>query len=391
MGYVLVSYQPGAASAYAIRLHTALARRLGGENVALHPPDAEAPESTAPAAHLVLVEPSWLDPTSGSTSAGDPVASMRASVARSLQTPNASVIAVLLDDTDLPTADRLPTELQSLVQGPRIRLTDTTFDDDIDRLLALIGTQRSETTSRVCGQCGFAVSSDDSFCPACGAYLDWDGEPDRSPRYRGGSSGPASATPPPRPGGPAQVDETVAAAPSINDIVRAAITDTVTPGLLAFNPPTEMRQGRLERVEVRVARSGDLQELLTTGLRGRGVPITEEIETSPFMGVELFGDGFEVKPLSATEQLVAQLACWEYDVRPLRAGTLTLVLSVTMRIALPERPDERIAVPVFERSIRVRIDPVYRSRQFVADNWQWLTATALGVGGALAAWRQFLQ
>lgn len=57
---------------------------------------------------------------------------------------------------------------------------------------------------------------------------------------------------------------------------------------------------------------------------------------------------------------------------------------------LPGRPDERFAVPVFERIIRVGVDPVYGTRRFVADNWQWLAATALGLGGGLGAWSKLL-
>ena len=53
---------------------------------------------------------------------------------------------------------------------------------------------------------------------------------------------------------------------------------------------------------------------------------------------------------------------------------------------LANRADETISVPVLERSVRVRIDPVYGSRQFVGRNWQWLIATSAGLAGAITAW-----
>ena len=57
-----------------------------------------------------------------------------------------------------------------------------------------------------------------------------------------------------------------------------------------------------------------------------------------------------------------------------------------MRIGLPGRPDEPVAIPVFEHDIRVRVDPIYGTRQFVVRHWQWVLATLLGLGGAIGAW-----
>ena len=51
-----------------------------------------------------------------------------------------------------------------------------------------------------------------------------------------------------------------------------------------------------------------------------------------------------------------------------------------------ERSDETLSVPVLERSVRVRVDPVYGSRQFLGKNWQWLIATAAGLAGVVTAW-----
>jgi len=46
----------------------------------------------------------------------------------------------------------------------------------------------------------------------------------------------------------------------------------------------------------------------------------------------------------------------------------------------------RIAVPVLERDIRIRVVVRYGARRLVTNNWRWLIATVLGLGGALAAW-----
>lgn len=170
------------------------------------------------------------------------------------------------------------------------------------------------------------------------------------------------------------------------DPVSEAVRKAVRPGLLAFNPPAEMVQGRPERVEVGVARSPELRAALAAGLRGRGTPQFVGVDTSAFMGVELRGSSFEIIPLSPLEQLIAPLARWEFDVTPTRAGLQTLTLCVNMRIDSPATAGGRIAVPVLERDIRIRVDVRYGARRFVTNNWQWLIATVLGLGGALAAW-----
>ena len=174
-----------------------------------------------------------------------------------------------------------------------------------------------------------------------------------------------------------------------DDAVSRAVREVVRPGLLAFNPAAEMIQGRKERVEVGIARSSELRQALGAGLRGRGEPQFEEVDTSSFMGVDLKGAAFEITPLSPLEQLVAPLARWEFDVTPSRAGHQTLTLCISLRVDVINSgltSGGRIAVPVLERDIRIRVDVAYGTRRFVAANWQWLIVTAAGLGGAIAAW-----
>ena len=189
------------------------------------------------------------------------------------------------------------------------------------------------------------------------------------------ASGPA-----PGPGQEAQL------APLAAEWISRVVRDTVHPGLLAFNPPAEMQQGRADRIEVGVARSPELRDALTTGFRGRGLPEVVHVDAAPLMGVELRGSSFEIEPLSPPEQLVVPLARWEFDVTPLRSGSQTLALCVTIRIDSPFLTGGQIAVPVFERHIRIKVDVVYGTRRFVANNWQWLVGTAVGLGGGIAAW-----
>jgi hypothetical protein len=175
-------------------------------------------------------------------------------------------------------------------------------------------------------------------------------------------------------------------APLSEEWISELVRDTVHPGLLAFNPPLEMHQGRSERIEVGVARSPELRDALTAGFRGRGLPEVVHVDAAPLMGVELRGSAFSIEALSTVEQLVVPLARWEFDVTPLKSGSQTLTLCVTIRIESPDFSGGRIAVPVFERDIRIKVDVVYGTRRFVASNWQWLVGTAVGLGGGIAAW-----
>jgi hypothetical protein len=115
----------------------------------------------------------------------------------------------------------------------------------------------------------------------------------------------------------------------------------------------------------------------------------EDVPTSTFMGVELRGESFAIVGLSPLEQIVAPTARWEFDVKPLHSGVQTLTLSVSLRLD-HLGPDvmagSRIAVPVVERQIRIRVNFGFEARSFLARYWQWLVGTAIAVGGVVATY-----
>jgi Hsp70 protein len=175
-----------------------------------------------------------------------------------------------------------------------------------------------------------------------------------------------------------------------SDPISRAVRSSISMGLIAFNPPDRMRQGHGDRVEVEIARSLQLRDEIARGLRGRGDPVVEEIRTSQFMGVQLLGRAFYIDELSPREQLVPSMARWEFNVTPKRAGNQVLILCATMMIQTP-RGDGLIAVPVLERDVDVQVDVRYGARSFISHNWQWLTATCIGLGGAISAWATLIR
>ncbi len=162
-------------------------------------------------------------------------------------------------------------------------------------------------------------------------------------------------------------------------------------GQVLFNPPQEMQVGIKERVEVSISKT--IKEDLSKGLRGRGIPQIEEIEVGTFMTVRLRGDNFDIKTISNEEQLVAGegFTQWEWDVTPLGSGNHSLLLTVTVRIKLSEGDEEKKDYPVFERQIKVKVNPVYTTIQFAKRHWMWIITTISGsgiIGWLIKKWRK---
>jgi hypothetical protein len=173
-----------------------------------------------------------------------------------------------------------------------------------------------------------------------------------------------------------------------------AVSAAARQGLLAHRLPAEMRQGKAESVEVRIARPGVLHDALEQGLEGRGLTRIRPIPTAPLMTVHLMSgmsdgkEAFDIRPYGEPEQIVDDVAQWHFDVLPVRSGPQTIVLAVYLRVVI-EGIDAASTgsktVEVMRQDIQVQVDVVYRTRHFVVDNWKLLTTTAAG-GGGVAAW-----
>lgn len=152
----------------------------------------------------------------------------------------------------------------------------------------------------------------------------------------------------------------------------------LSPGLILFNVPQEMKVGIEERVEVRMTKT--ITEDLSKGLKGRGLPQIEEIRVNTFMGVRLKDDNnFDIKERSHEKQIVAGegFTQWDWDVTPLKSGIKSLLLTVTVRIRIPNYGEEEKDYLVFERKINVKVNPSYTIKKFIESYWQWLTTAIL--------------
>ncbi len=403
---VFVNYRHGDTQGTAWALYSKLAERFGADNVLFDLGSARAgmrwieeirSSLGSPGVFIALIGPRWMEILTTHQQHGDDDYAVR-EIDLALRSPHLTVIPVLVDDAEFPNSVSLPRALRALTDLQVKQLRPANFLDDIEHLIARL----AEVAANAAIPEAHVMPAPAPAAPAPAAAH----EPPAVAAGR--SAGAAEAAEPRAPSRPQRARDDAAGqnrqqadkahggngrgkrprspADQHEDAVSRAVKEAVKPGLLTFNPPASMIQGRKERVEVGIARSPELREALTTGLRGRGEPQFEEISTSLYMGVELLGAAFEVTSFSPAEQLVAHLARWEFDVTPYRAGHQSLTLCISLRIDSPEITGGRIAVPVLEREIQVQVDIAFSARRFLVKNWQWLAATILGLGGALAAW-----
>ena len=79
-------------------------------------------------------------------------------------------------------------------------------------------------------------------------------------------------------------------------------------GSILWNPPSQMRMGNSERIEVRLGDAEQAIDALCEGLRGGGAPRIDRLEIVPLMRVALTADprDFSVQALSTQDQFVRQ-------------------------------------------------------------------------------------
>lgn len=106
------------------------------------------------------------------------------------------------------------------------------------------------------------------------------------------------------------------------------------------------------------------------------------------MTVKLIGDktAFSIDEVTDARQTVAgkPFAQWEWNVTPLKSGNQKLTLTATATIYLDERGETPADYKTLEKPILVHVDRWYTTKQFVANNFQWLWAVILvPLGGLL--------
>jgi hypothetical protein len=153
---------------------------------------------------------------------------------------------------------------------------------------------------------------------------------------------------------------------------------------ILFNPPREMQEQKTEKIEARISFQ-DIGSALAEGLEGHGPPETAILKVSPIMRVTLTGDptAFRIDG-SGAEQIVAgkPFAQWDWYVTPLKSGDQNLTLTATATIDVPGKGEKPAYIKTLEKPITIHVDRWRASKEFFANNWQWLWTVVLvpGVG-----------
>jgi len=208
-------------------------------------------------------------------------------------------------------------------------------------------------------------------------------------KYLGVLHGPPIPVPTPTPAS----SPSPAPSPTLDQIIAEELKK-LAEGQIVFAVPENMKQGKSERVEVRIS-SKQIGSKLTEGLKSRGTPLVEDIKVATFMKVSLYGeeDEFRItKPPNTTEQQIVterDYAQWEWQVTPLSFGEQTLYLKATAVIPLAQIGEKTVDVPLMEKRINVSVSPMYiissTAKKF--DWWQFLIGGGVLSGIVVSVWR----
>ena len=152
---------------------------------------------------------------------------------------------------------------------------------------------------------------------------------------------------------------------------------------IAYHVPLKMRQGKEEKVYVRITKNVNEKMLTIIKHNLRSTVNVAELKVVPYMIVQLHdasnGNMLQIAPLTPAKQsLVGNgSASWAWSVMPMESGQHTLYLSVGTRFKMPKNSEETEFEPLYVRSINVQIDRMYQTKRFVFTNWQWLVSTLL--------------
>jgi hypothetical protein len=166
----------------------------------------------------------------------------------------------------------------------------------------------------------------------------------------------------------------------LKSIIDAEIKN-LDAGKIIFNPPSELKVGQNDKVEVRIAKS--FTDDLVSQLKGKFTPQVEEIKVGPYMGVTLTGtEGFFSIVLKNRETKLIidrQYTEWIFDVTALKPGKPSLYLTAYNVVTTPvgERAYEH---PTFTREITVSTTATYAVGTFIGNNWKELIGIVVGSG-----------
>lgn len=162
-----------------------------------------------------------------------------------------------------------------------------------------------------------------------------------------------------------------------------AAMSTLRDGRVAFDPPSAMKAGITEKIEVRIASANLLTNKLVEGMVSHGNLRVTNVLIGTFMKARLFAkdDEFTIKALGSEEQYVPwnDFTQWNWDATPLKRGKFTMHLVITVKVKVNGEDGER-DLPVMDRNIAVAVNPVFTTKRFCKEHTEWIIG---GIGSAI--------
>jgi hypothetical protein len=172
----------------------------------------------------------------------------------------------------------------------------------------------------------------------------------------------------------------IGAKDSMDDVSRLIdkALNGLTPGTIVHNIPKNMARDQDYDIEARVSRLEN-DTTLSEGLLGPSQPKT--IPTGPLMSLQLSGDPdvFTITPTGGRALTVPSegYADWGWTVRPKKTGRHLLDLTATVRIQIPNHPEEFRDIRVYSGSVDIAVTNWQIAKGFLGDYWQWIVTTLL--------------
>jgi hypothetical protein len=157
-------------------------------------------------------------------------------------------------------------------------------------------------------------------------------------------------------------------------------------GEVAFNPPDKMMLNDTINVDVKLGGpnlAGKLEGLIKEG-RAESHPV----KIGKRMEVQLAGAGFEITPITPSEQAISENAPteWEWQVKAVKEGKLRLHLTLNAFVTVDGK-DTRRKLQTFQKNILVEVTSGSRFTAFFYDNVGWIvTGLIIPFAGGIG-WR----
>jgi len=159
------------------------------------------------------------------------------------------------------------------------------------------------------------------------------------------------------------------------DYVNKFLSELQT-GYLLFTPPEKMKLGKQIMLEAILAKQIDLFK--------KDINL-DDLDTLPIateMGVKLEGDSFEIKELSQQYKIISnsEPTSWFWKIKPTSTGAQDLYLIVSIKLKFENYSDATKETPMYIKTIKVTVNPIYSIKHFFSNNWKWIISTFFGSG-----------